>query len=313
MRSTRGEDAPEEEMKQTSVGPYELCPCGGGAKYKFCCRDKDREIKREQAGPAEFTRERFDELAEEVGIEEKLGELGADAVFQMARWMNENRRTRKTRRLTQMETQVDPKIPPAAMDLSNAYPKPEQIRMRGSLLRRGELITREWIARIKQDPAWQDGERPQEMIEKTFLPLLESWERHTTDKLGLPGEETSTWRPLLESFIFGYLLAYEGKLATDVDKKAHIVRQYLGNFYPRKSMDCNLESLYQALKGTASFYVYLYHLGLIDLDKAAGVVRVCEDHEFFRARLEVYFRAEGDEMREWVSDWDYDATIVDRE
>ena len=300
-------------MSQAPVGPYEPCPCGSGAKYKFCCRDKERETKREQAGPAEFTRERFDHLAEEVGIKEKLGDLGADAIFQMARRMNENQRTRKTRRLTQMETQVDPKIPTAAVDFSNAYSKPEPVRMGANLLRRGDPITREWIARIKQDPAWQDGERPQELIETTFLPLLESWQRHLTNKLGLPGEEISAWRPLLQTFIFNYLVGYEGKLATDVDKKAHIVRQYLGNFYPRKFMDCNLGSLYQALKGTASFYVYLYHLGLIDLDKAAGVVKVCEDNEFFRDRLEGYFRAEGDEMREWVSGWDYDAMIVDRE
>ncbi|MDA8327162.1 MAG: SEC-C metal-binding domain-containing protein [Nitrospiraceae bacterium] len=300
-------------MNQTPVGPYEPCPCGSGAKYKFCCRDKDRESKRAQAAPAEFTRERFDQLAEEAGIKEKLGELGAGVVFQMARRMRENQRTRKTRRLTQLETRVDPRIPAAAVDLSGAYQKPEPVRMRGGLLHRGDPITREWIARIAQDPAWQDGEKPQELIENTFLPLLADWERHLTGPLKFPGEEVSSWRPLLENFLLTYLVAYEGKLATDIGGKAHLIRQYLGNFYPRKFMDRNLESVYHALKGLASFYVYLYHLGLIDLDKAAGVVRVCEDHDFFRRRLEGYFRAEGDEMREWVSEWDYDATIIENE
>ena len=295
--------------RQAPVGPYEPCPCGSGAKYKFCCRDKDRESKPAQARPAEFTRERFEQLAEEVGIKEKLGELGADAVFQMARQMHENQRTRKTRRLTQMETQVAPDLPAAAIELSDAYPKPETVRIGGGLLRRGKPITREMIARIKQAPGWQDGERPQKLIEETFVPLLIGWERHLTGTLKLPGKEVSSWRPLLENFILGYLVAYEGKLATDMGRKAHVIRQYLGNFYPRKFMDCNLESLYQALKGLASFYVYLYYLGLIDLDKAAGVVKVCQDHDFFRRRLEGYFRAEGDEMRRWVEDWDYDAMI----
>jgi len=300
-------------MNQAPVGPYESCPCGSGAKYKFCCRDKDHERKRAQAVPAEFTRECFDQFAEEVGIKEKLGEIGAGAVFQMARQINENQRTRKTRRLTQLETQVDPKIPAAAVDLSSAYPKPEPVRMRGDLLHRGNPITTELIARIAQDPAWQDGEKPQELIERTFLPLLVGWQRHLTGSLKLSGEEVSSWRPLLEDFLLTYLVAYEGKLATNIGKKAHIIRQYLGNFYPRKFMDCNLESIYHALKGLASFYVYLYHMGLIDLDKAAGVVKVCEDHGFFRRRLEGYFRAEGDEMREWVSEWDYDATIIEND
>lgn len=299
-------------MSQPPVGPYTPCPCGSGAEYKFCCRDKERQAKRaEAAGPSELSRDHFYKFAEELGLKERLGELGAEEVFRLARDMDENRRTRKTRRLTQLETQVDPRLPAAAVDLTGAYPKPEPARTRGGLLRRGEPITREWIARIKRDPAWEDGERPQKLIENTFLPLLERWERHLTGSLRLPGEEVSAWRPLLEDFLLRYLVAYEGKLATDIGTTAHLVRRYLGNFYPRKFMDCNLESLYQALKGLASFYVYLHHLGLLDLDKAAGVVKVCEDHEFFRRRMEAYFRAEGDEMRRWADDWDYDATMID--
>ena len=299
-------------MSQIPTSPYDPCPCGSGAKYKFCCRDKDRETRRaEAADPSEFSRPHFDEFAEELGLKEQLGELGAEEVFRLAREMDENRRTRKTRRLAQMETRVAPGLPPAAVDLSSAYPKPEPVRMRGGLLRRGKPITREWIARIKQDPSWQGGEKPNELIERTFLPLLDGWERHMTRGLRLSGEEVSTWRPLLDAFLLRYLVAYEGKLATDIGKKAYIICQYLGNFYPRKFMDCNLGSLYCALKGIASFYTYLYHLDLLDLDKAVGVVKVCEDHEFFRRRLEGYFRADGEEMRRWVDEWDYDATIID--
>lgn len=298
-------------MSQAPVGPYEPCPCGSGAKYKFCCRDKEREVKRGQAPSAEFTRERFDELAGEIGIKEKLGELGADEIFRMTRQMHENQRTRKTRRPTQLETQVDPELPAAAVDLSDAYPKPEPVGARGGLLRRGEPITREWIARVKDDPAWQDGEMPRELIEKTFSPLLDGWEKHLTDRMKFPAEEASSWRPLLEHFIFDYLLVYDDKLVTDIGKKGHAVRQYLGNFYPRKFMDCNLGGLYQGLKGIASFCVYLHHQGLLDLDRASGVVRVCEDDEFFRKRLEGYFRSDGEEMRRWAEEWDYDWTMSD--
>lgn len=305
-------------MNQSPVDPYGPCPCGSGAKYKFCCRDKDRESKRADldSGSAgsdigNFSRRDFTKFANKLGLTEHLGPQAADEVYRLAREMENNRRTRKTRPLPQMETQIDPKLPAAAVDLSPVYPKPAPMRTRGALLRPGDLITREWIAQIKQDPAWEDGERPQEPMQKTFLALLAGWEEHLTGALRFPRKEVSDWRPLLENFLLGYLPCYEGKLATDIGKKAHIVRQYLGNFYPRKFMDCNLDSLYKALKGTASFYVYLYHLGLIDLDKAAGVVKVCEDHEFFRRRLEGYFRAEGDEMRQWVSEWDYDGTIME--
>ncbi len=147
-------------MSQAPVGPYEPCSCGSGAKYKFCCRDKDRESKHAQAGPAEFTRERFDQLAEEVGIKEKLGERGADTVFQMARQMHENQRTRKTRRPTQLETQVDPEIPTAAVDLSNAYPKPEPVRMGGNLVyfrAEGDEM-RDWVSDWDYDATIVDRE-----------------------------------------------------------------------------------------------------------------------------------------------------------
>lgn len=298
-------------MSRTPVDPYALCPCGSGAKYKFCCRDKERAVRRADAPAGDFTRERFDELAAEIGIKEKLGDLGADEIFRMARQMHENQRTCKTRRLTQLETQVEPKLPEAAIELSEAYPKPERVRMRGGFLRQGEPISREWIVRTKQDPAWMEGAGRRELVAKTSRPLLEGWEAHLTGALRLPREDVVAWRPLLEDFLLRYLVAYEGMLATDIGKKANIIRQYLGNFYPRKFMDCDLESLYQALKGLASFYVYLYHLGLLDLDKARGVVTVCEDHEFFRRRLEGYFRSEGEEMHRWASDWDYDATMID--
>ena len=300
-------------MSESSVGPYEPCPCGNGAKYKFCCRDKDRESVSASANPdsGDFSKKNFMKFANELGLTEHMGPQGADEVYRLAREMEKNRKTRKTRLLPQMETQVDPKLPAAAVHLSSAYPKPEPVRTRGALLRPGDLITREWIAQIKQDPAWQDGERPEEPLRKTFLALLAGWEEHLVGALRFSREAISGWRPLLEEYIFGYLACYGGELATDIGKKAHVVRQYLGNFYPRKFMDCNLESLYQALKGMASFYVYLYHLGLIDIDKVAGVVKVCEDHEFFRCRLEGYFRAEGDEMRRWVDDWDYDGAVVE--
>jgi len=300
-------------MNQASVGPYEPCPCGSGAKYKFCCFEKDRETKRVRLDSANtpFSRRDFMKFAEKMGVNEDLGSEGAEEIYRLAREMEENRRTRKTRRLPQMETQLDPQLPMAAVDLSSAYPKPKAVRSRGSLLRPGNLVTQEWIAQIKQDPGWERGEGPQELIQKTFLPLLEGWEKHLAGILGFPCEEVFAWRSLLENFLLGYLPGYEGKLATDIDKRGRLIRQYLGNFYPRKFMDCDLESLYQALKGIASFYVYLYHLGLIDIDKAAGVVKVCEDHEFFRRRLEGYFRAEGDEMRQWASEWDYDAMIME--
>lgn len=298
-------------MSESPIGPYEPCPCGSGAKYKFCCRDKDRESASANSDSGNFSKQNFMAFANELGLTEKLGPQVADEVYRLAREMEKNKKTRKTRPLPQMETSVDPKLPAAAVDLSAAYPKPDPVRTRGALLRPGDIITREWIARIKQDPAWQDGERPEEPLRKTFLALLTGWEEHLAGALGFSRGETSAWRPLLEEFIFRYLACYEGKVATDMGQKAHVIRQYLGNFYPRKFMDCNLESLYQALKGTASFYVYLYHLGLIDFDKVAGVVKVCEDHEFFRRRLEGYFRAEGDEMRRWVEDWNYDATIME--
>jgi hypothetical protein len=35
IKSSPGEKFP-------GTGPYEPCPCGSGAKYKFCCRKKDR-------------------------------------------------------------------------------------------------------------------------------------------------------------------------------------------------------------------------------------------------------------------------------
>ena len=138
----------EAEMNQTPVGPYEPCPCGSGAKYKFCCRDKDRQAPRADAGPADFSRHHFDRFAEEMGLKERLGEQGAEEIFRLAREMHENRRTRKTRPLPRMETQVDPKLPAAAVDLSSAYPKPNPARTRKDLLRRGDPITRERLARI---------------------------------------------------------------------------------------------------------------------------------------------------------------------
>ena len=308
-----GADTTEEKMSQALVDPYEPCPCGSGAKYKFCCRDKDRESKRVSSDPdhTNFSRRDFMKFVNNLGLTRHLGPEGAEEVCRLAQEMDENRRTQKTRRLTQLETQVDPRLPAVAVDLSDAYSKPDPVRMDGGLLRRGEPVTREWLARIKQDPAWQDGERPQELIEKTFLPLLDSWERHLTGRLRFAAGEVAGWRPLLENFLLGYLVAYEGKLAMDIDKKAHVLRQYLGNFYPRKFMDCDIESIYQALKGIASFYVHLHHLGLLDFNKAAGVVKVCEDHDFFRGRLEGYFRAEGEEMERWGSEWDYNATIIE--
>lgn len=293
----------------SSVGPYEPCPCGSGAKYKFCCLAKDREAK--QAASGGPSRHEFMKFADSLGLTEKLGSQGAEEVFNLARAMDENKRTRKTRTLSQMETKVPPTIPALVVDLSASYPKPAPVRTRGALLRPGELITRESIARIKTDPIWEDGEDTRGLVEKAFGPLLDGWESHLGGAFGLKREEASSWRPLLECFVLLYLPVYSGELATDVGRKAHVVRQFLGNFYPRKFRDCNLESIYQALKGIASFYAYLYQLGLIDLDRAAGVVKVCEDHGFFRDRLEGYFRAEGDEMRRWVDGWDYDGTMLE--
>ncbi len=293
----------------SSSGPYEPCPCGSGAKYKFCCLAKDREAK--QAASGGVSKHEFMKFADSLGLTEKMGPQGAAEVFKLARAMDENKRTRKTRALPQMETEVPPEIPVRVADLSASYPKPAPVRTRGALLRPGDLITRESIARIKNDPIWEDGEDPRELIEKVFGPLLDGWENHVGSGFDLKREEASSWRPLLEYFIFSYMPLYSEGLATDIGRKAHVVRQFLGNFYPRKFMDCNLESIYQALKGISSFYVYLYHLGLIALERAAGVVKVCEDHEFFRGRLEGYFRTEGDEMRRWADAWDYDGTMLE--
>ncbi|HEU4339828.1 MAG TPA: SEC-C metal-binding domain-containing protein, partial [Planctomycetota bacterium] len=43
--------------------PYLPCPCGSGEKYKFCCRDKHRAMKREAAfQSSEFNVARAQEL-----------------------------------------------------------------------------------------------------------------------------------------------------------------------------------------------------------------------------------------------------------
>lgn len=34
-------------MRQEDIDPYQPCPCGSGAKYKFCCREKEKWINQE--------------------------------------------------------------------------------------------------------------------------------------------------------------------------------------------------------------------------------------------------------------------------
>jgi hypothetical protein len=31
------------QLARGKVGPYDACPCGSGAKFKFCCRAKARQ------------------------------------------------------------------------------------------------------------------------------------------------------------------------------------------------------------------------------------------------------------------------------
>jgi tetratricopeptide (TPR) repeat protein len=42
-------------MDPQTPDPYRPCPCGSGKKYKFCCRDKDREAARQKAQQHPFT------------------------------------------------------------------------------------------------------------------------------------------------------------------------------------------------------------------------------------------------------------------
>ena len=85
---------------------------------------------------------------------------------------------------------------------------------------------------------------------------------------------------------------------------------HLRQDYSHKKPGQSREFLPKQAMGTEQTASFL-HQGLMDLEKAAGVVKVCADHEFFHRRLEGYFRAEGEEMRRWVEEWDYDCMISD--
>jgi hypothetical protein len=80
---------------------------------------------------------------------------------------------------------------------------------------------------------------------------------------------------------------------------AGTVRQFAGNWYIVNTLEPDLEVLFRHLEGVRRFYGFLHICGLISDWFLKEVERECDDHDFYRERLDSFWEIRGDGFLVW--------------
>jgi len=111
-------------------------------------------------------------------------------------------------------------------------------------------------------------------------------------------------------FLQNYLIPYRGGNLFLPERDT--VRRFLGNWYPRKSMDPDMDEIDLLLVAVAALYAYLHHLGLTPRKKAEEIISECKDRDFYSYRLQGYWAAGGsNKYYDWVCEYDYEGYTLE--
>jgi hypothetical protein len=126
---------------------------------------------------------------------------------------------------------------------------------------------------------------------------------------GLKEESAGKQTEMVAYFIMDYLFVYD--CANSILEVSGVtIRKFLGNWYIRKDWGPKISIIKDYLRAISNFYKFLNEKGFISKEKLGDIKEVCKDIDWFEMRIRTYFMAEGDELSEWIDDYNYGSWYV---
>lgn len=94
-------------------------------------------------------------------------------------------------------------------------------------------------------------------------------------------------------------------LPWEISASQQAVRRFLGNAYLRITPEPDLAFLQVALRAIPAYYRFLSSRRLVSQELVLAVQKECADTDWYRERLELFYRLEGAALRRWAQKMDY--------
>jgi len=114
---------------------------------------------------------------------------------------------------------------------------------------------------------------------------------------GLAPEEATSLANGADFFLRDFLVDFKGYNL--FDEKPGIVKQFAGNWYIVNTAEPDIQQLSRHLQGIRAFYGWLCGQGLISGGYLTILEKECGILSFYEARIEAFWRIEGDGFHEW--------------
>ncbi len=126
--------------------------------------------------------------------------------------------------------------------------------------------------------------------------LLQMFYRHLLEK-GIPAGEATGLASGADYFTRDFVISR--KQRNIFDMQPGIVRQFAGNWYITSTLEPDLGELSGHLAGIRAFYRFLYESGMIAGEILSTIEKECGDEEYYRDRIESFWRIQGDGYFAW--------------
>ena len=106
-------------------------------------------------------------------------------------------------------------------------------------------------------------------------------------------------------FVMNYFFIYEDKISV-LETEEITIRTFLGNWYIRKNWSPNFKEMKEILSALFDFFEFLHQKEFITLEQFEKIKQVCKDKNWFEHRLKTYKKANGNDFKKWIDEYNYD-------
>lgn len=134
-------------------------------------------------------------------------------------------------------------------------------------------------------------------VDRLCVDLLKHLFLHLNRELAYPPLEAGQHCQGADHFLREFVVADRCLNLFAIDGKD--VRQFAGHWYIIRTLEPNLDELGAILAGTKACYRFLASQGLVSDEQAEAVARACDDRDYYRRRIEMFWAIEGDGYEAW--------------
>ena len=134
-------------------------------------------------------------------------------------------------------------------------------------------------------------------IDKTCKALLQDFHKYLLNDQKLPPLKAGMMASGADFYLRDFMV---DQLRTNIfDISPTLIRRFAGNWYIITTLEPNMTELKDILTGVSSFYAFCADKKVVDSDVATAVTEACQQHDFYRQRIESFHTISGDGFIAW--------------